>query len=363
MNTNMIWLYACIRNYEGKLIRYTFDPTSCVLNKKGTEDILRDVACITIDDGVLYTSSLDSGRNNLFSSYSIQSDGTLRLINRESAFGFDATHISVNHEKKVFIASDFLANSLLLYNIREDGGIGRCLQIQQFNDTGTNIGPRQDSPHPHGTIVVADGDYMVTADLGCDKLRLFDGNIPSKSLFELNLSPGAGPRHLVAHPTLDYIYVVSEISSEVFSCYLDRNRNFLVLKQILNNLKYSEKDESIGGDIAISPDGKWLTVSNRGENTIVVYQVDHHGLLKFHSTVKTDGWARVLRFDSTSQFLFAALEEFLDVGAYKIPKERCSSVGGIQIFYLDETHQYFKDTGVREKIPQTYAFAIFEGRQ
>ena len=45
-------------------IRYTFDPTSCT-NKKGTEDILRDVACILIDDGVLYTSSLDSGRNNL----------------------------------------------------------------------------------------------------------------------------------------------------------------------------------------------------------------------------------------------------------------------------------------------------------
>lgn len=77
----------------------------------------------------------------------------------------------------------------------------------------------------------------------------------------------------------------------------------LKLTQTLSNLHCSGRDGSIGGDIAVSPNGKWLAASNRGENNIVLYEIDGNGAIYYYGTVKTDGWARILRFDAASEYL------------------------------------------------------------
>lgn len=357
-----ICLYICKRDEEGALLRYNFDPQACVLTKIGTEDVLRYVACLAINKTYLYTSSLDCAGNNLFSAYSIQHDDKLQLINRQAASGFDATYISLNPQTESLVASDFLASTLLFYGFRSDGGIGKFRQLLQFQDKGAIVGPRQDASHPHCTIAAEGGSILLTADLGCDKLRLLNGTGSVCQISEATVPAGSGLRHLAVHPTRNVVYAISEISSDIF-VFRFNTCGELKLTQTLSNLHCSGRDGSIGGDIAVSPNGKWLAASNRGENNIVLYEIDGNGAIYYHDTVKTDGWARILRFDAASEYLFAILEEFIDVGAYSFPAERCASTGGIQIFHLDAAQNEFQDTGIRETIPKAYAAAVLDGRK
>ena len=103
--------------------------------------------------------------------------------------------------------------------------------------------------------------------------------------------------------------------------------------------------------------------SRRFGSNKLLYEIDGNGAIYYYDTVKTDGWARILRFDAASEYLFAVLEEFIDVGAYSFPAERCASTGGIQIFHLDAAQNQFQDTGIRETIPKAYAAAVLDGRK
>ena len=260
------------------------------------------------------------------------------------------------------VASDFLASTLLFYGFRSDGGIGQFRQLLQFQDKGAIAGPRQDASHPHCTIAAEGGSILLTADLGCDKLRLLNGTGSVCQISEVTVPAGSGLRHLAVHPTRNVVYAISEISSDIF-VFRFNTCGELKLTQTLSNLHCSGRDGSIGGDIAVSPNGKWLAASNRGENNIVLYEIDGNGAIYYYDTVKTDGWARILRFDAASEYLFAVLEEFIDVGAYSFPAERCASTGGIQIFHLDAAQNQFQDTGIRETIPKAYAAAVLDGRK
>ena len=251
---------------------------------------------------------------------------------------------------------------MLFYGFRSDGGIGKFRQLLQFQDKGAIVGPRQDASHPHCTIAAEGGSILLTADLGCDKLRLLNGTGSVCQISEATVPAGSGLRHLAVHPTRNVVYAISEISSDIF-VFRFNTCGELKLTQTLSNLHCSGRDGSIGGDIAVSPNGKWLAASNRGENNIVLYEIDGNGAIYYHDTVKTDGWARILRFDAASEYLFAILEEFIDVGAYSFPAERCASTGGIQIFHLDAAQNEFQDTGIRETIPKAYAAAVLDGRK
>ena len=360
MKNNKLWLYAGVRANDGALLQYSFDRENCRLDKNGIVGTLHNVAFLICSGNALYASSLDEMERNLFSAYEIADDGAVCLLNRTTGTGFDATHMALNRHKGVLVASDFLAHSLLIYEIRKNGALGACRDLVRFDAAGSEIGPRQDSPHPHCTAIAEDGSFLLTADLGCD--RLWWTNLAGQSSISgsLPLKPGSGPRHIALHPSMDYAYLISEISSDVFVFRIGKEANKLELIQQMSNLRKGPGG-SIGGDITLSPDGRFLLASNRGENTVVVYRICGDGRLEYSSYAETDGWVRILHFDSRSEYHFAGLEEFLDVGAYTFSEERCRGDGGLQVFKLDETAGALLNTGIREYIPRAYAFAISEG--
>ena len=96
----------------------------------------------------------------------------------------------------------------------------------------------------------------------------------------LSISPGAGPRHCEFTPDGKVCYLINEIASEISALQYDGNGGFKLL-QTVSSLAKGTKTANTCADIHLSPDGKFLYGSNRGDNSIVIYQIEKNGTLSF----------------------------------------------------------------------------------
>ncbi len=351
-------VYVGERSRQGRLFTIHFNTKTYELKKECVETGMIYIASMAVEEGYLYTSSLDQEGRNLFCSYRIQKSGRISKINEWTDFGNDATHITADRKRGILIASDFLACTLMLYRLGDAGDIRCRVDAKRIDEEGSHVGPRQDAFHPHCTVIHKKERIALTADLGCDKIRLFglDGRL--RQLGEINLEKGAGIRHIVIHPRKNYVYAISEISSDIFVCMVDYQSFTLTLKQSFSNLQEKAVGESIGGDIVMSEDGAFLLASNRGENTIVLYRVMEDGLLKKVDFARSRGWVRKIMMDQKTGCVVAGIEAYLDVGAYGFSEKQEKKGEGIQIFHLNREQEKLVDLNVGIDVPGAYAFSI-----
>jgi 6-phosphogluconolactonase len=89
-----------------------------------------------------------------------------------------------------------------------------------FKEIGS--GPRtglQDTAHPHSVGFHPSGRFLIGSDLGADRLSLF--TVTNREITRTSrhsVAPGAGPGHLVIHPSGSFFYVLHEFAG-VISCY------------------------------------------------------------------------------------------------------------------------------------------------
>jgi 6-phosphogluconolactonase len=83
------------------------------------------------------------------------------------------------------------------------------------------------------------------------------------------------------------------------------------------------KDKSYCADIHLSPDGKFLYGSNRGEDTIVIFTVDSiSGKLTLVGREPVRGdWPRNFTLDPTGKFLLVANEKTNNIVVFKRNEE------------------------------------------
>ena len=139
---------------------------------------------------------------------------------------------------------------------------------------------RQDNAHVHSTVFSPDGHYLFAQDLGADKLYSYrytaDG---SRGLFSptdwryTQEKPGTGPRHLVFGADGKHAYLTSELAATVSTFnYADGK---LTQVQTISLTEPGFKGAVGAAAIHLSPDGRFLYATNRGDaNEIVIFSVD-----------------------------------------------------------------------------------------
>ena len=206
----------------------------------------------------------------------------LALINKVLAPGAGLVHAVLDQEEKLLFTVSYRDASVQMYEIREDGGIGRLLDEKVH--TGQGHEPvRQEKAHAHSVWITPDGMRICVCDLGIDRLLVYEVDRDQSKLIErkemgITFPPGAGPRHLVFHPNGRYAYVLAELSSEVFSVKYSGESGFEIVGK--ESALCRNEDYSIGAAIRISGDGKYLYSSNRGADDIAVYKVAMDGRIK-----------------------------------------------------------------------------------
>jgi 6-phosphogluconolactonase len=202
--------------------------------------------------------------------------GTLTFINRQLSGGDHPCHVEVDKTGKWLFASNYSSGSLSVLPINADGSLGIATTIQH---TGSGKDPqRQKGPHTHGAIISSDNRQLFVTDLGIDKVMIYSFDaisgklIPAEQPFVQSV-PGSGPRLITFHPNHKYAYLVEELTGTVVAFKYKKGK--LEAMQRISTMPAGDTSFAGSGDIHVSPDGKFLYASNRGDaNTIAIYSVN-----------------------------------------------------------------------------------------
>jgi 6-phosphogluconolactonase len=265
---------------------YTFDEKTGKLTFRSKTLNVTNPSFLAVskDNKNIYSVS-EVGKQASISSFSFDSaSGTLTPINSASAGGSGPCYVLVDDKNQYVFAANYGSGSLAAIKIDAGGVLNQKIQaIQHF---GSSIHQDQKKPHVHSVVLSPDSHYLLAADLGTDKVHVYNFNpeaaeplTPANVPFT-KVKEGVGPRHLTFHPNGKYVYAVAELTAEVIA--FDYKDGTLNVKQYITMLPPNFKGEVEAADIHISPDGKFLYASNRRDgNDIVIYSIAKDGKLTY----------------------------------------------------------------------------------
>ena len=253
--------------------------------------------------------------------------GKLIFLNRVRFGSNGPCYITTDPEGRFVFTANYNDGYLKVLPIQKDGSLDSNGQlIQQY---GKSIYPgRQDSPHVHSTVLSPGGQYLLVQDLGTDFIKVYPVNFSKRSsplgpvIDSCKLQPGSGPRHLVFHPTKkDRVYVIQELTGMI--TVLSFAKGKLHIRQSVYIEPEDFKGKNGAADIHISPDGKYLYGSNRGDaNDIVIYAIDAAGHLTYKGRQSALGKGpRNFTIDPTGNFLLVANQQSDEVVIFKRDKK------------------------------------------
>jgi len=256
-----------------------------------------------------------------------KSNGKLSFINKQESGGKHPCYVAIDKTGRWVFTGNYSSGSLALLPVKSGGGLDSAKQVIQHNGRSVVAG-RQDGPHVHSTYLSKDNKTLYVPDLGMDKLMIYQFNNKSGSLSEATMpfvmtEPGAGPRHFDIHPNGKFAYLIEELTGSV-SVYQVIKGGGLFLLQNISALPRDFLGVIGSADIHVSPDGKFLYCSNRGEsNTIGILKIDAKtGLLIWVGYQSTLGKTpRNFNFDPTGNFLLVANQNSDEIVIFKRNKE------------------------------------------
>lgn len=250
-------------------------------------------------------------------------DGKLSFVNKQSGGGDNPAYVSVHKNGKWVLAGNYSGGSIAAFQVKKDGGLQPYSQLIQHEGSSINK-QRQEKAHVHATVFSPQGDYLFTPDLGTDKVNIYRFNSSSSEPLKpavipfAQTTPGSGPRHFTFHPNGKWAYLVEELSGTVVAYHYQQGR----LMQLQRIAAHADTVTSEFGsaDIHVSPDGKFLYASNRGnENNIAIFKIDKAtGKLSSAGYQSTMGIKpRNFCIDPTGNYLLAANQQTGNIAIFK----------------------------------------------
>lgn len=105
----------------------------------------------------------------------------------------------------------------------------------------------------------------------------------------MDLPAGYGPRHIVFDAPKSVAYLVGELSSNVATLTYDEQAGKLTVKQITHVIPDDWTAHNGSAAIRLSSDGRFVYVSNRGNNSITVLKTADDGTLTEIQRIATEG--------------------------------------------------------------------------
>ncbi|MBO1304943.1 lactonase family protein [Enterococcus sp. 669A] len=203
-------------------------------------------------------------------------DAKLNFLNAVTEEGAPLCYVAVDEDRQLLYGANYHKGEVNVYHIKEDGSLDAAAAVYHDEETGPH--KNQNTAHVHYTDLTPD-NRLVVCDLGTDHVQTYDVD-QSGSLTEVAAyvtQPGCGPRHLVFHPQEDIAYLFGELDNTVAVLAYNSEDGSFSLLQTISTVPDDFTGESAGAAIRISKDGKFLYASNRGHNSIVVYQISEDG--------------------------------------------------------------------------------------
>lgn len=253
--------------------------------------------------------------------------GKLTKINQQLSGGAGPCYINTTHGGTVALVANYGGGSFESLPI--DAATGKLGAPASFiQDTGS--GPdkkRQNEPHAHSLNPSPDDRFALGCDLGLDKIFVYKID-PATAKLTANdpafgaTPAGGGPRHLSFHPNGKWVYACNEMGNSVTAYAWDASAGTLTQIATAPTLPadYANAAKNTTAEVKVHPSGKFVYVSNRGHDSIAVFDVNPQtGALTPKGHVPSGGKTpRGLNLDPTGTWMLAAHQSSDNVTVFKI---------------------------------------------
>ncbi|HLZ12457.1 MAG TPA: lactonase family protein [Candidatus Acidoferrum sp.] len=292
---------------------FRYDASSGKLTALGVAAETPDPSFVAIHPGGKFLYAVnEGGKASFVTSFALDAKtGQLTQLNQVPALGEDPCYIAFDQSGKYILVANYTSGTLAVFPILPDGKIGEKTAMNR--DSGP-LGPRKDrqeGPHAHWIETSPDNRFALAADLGLDQVLIFQfdaakgtlgPHIPSGA----SLKAGSGPRHAIFSPNGKFLFVVSELNSTAASFSYDPKKGELKQVSSVSTVPSDFSGRNDVAEVAIHPSGRFLYVSNRGNDSIAIFAVDvKKGTLTPMGGLPTGGKEpRHFTLDPTGNFLF-----------------------------------------------------------
>jgi 6-phosphogluconolactonase len=228
----------------------------------------------------LYSVSEVTGDGSVYAFRFDCQSGALEPINRQPSGGSAPCHLVLDESGRWLIVSNYLSGTVQVLPLADDGALGEPTHLVQHHGQGVHP-ERQERPHAHSAAFAPDGRFILVADLGIDQIVVYafdavEGKLGAHA--SAPGQPGAGPRHLAFHPGRQHLYVVNELDNTIGVYGYDALNGGLHERQLLTTLPHRVQNNR-AADIHVERSGTRVYVSNRGHNSIAVFDIAANGTL------------------------------------------------------------------------------------
>ncbi len=278
------------------------------------------------------------GKSGAVSAYAVdRKTGKLQLLNTVSSQGAGPAHLSVDASGKYVFVANYAGGSVAVLPIQPTGALGAATYVHQ--DTGS-VGPTvptsappgsfafsgHDGPHAHMIQADPGNHFVLSTDLGQDRIYVsaFDagsGKLSPAPGSPFALPPGDGPRHFTFHHNGRWLYSLQEEASTVVFFHFDPATGSLSPQQTISTLPRGFKGTNFTAEILLSPDGRFLYVSNRLHDTVAVFALNHEGRLAYVGEASTMGdYTRHIQLAPGGAFLYACNQRSDDITSFRVDR-------------------------------------------
>lgn len=253
--------------------------------------------------------------------------GDLKLLNRQSSKGAHPCHVSIDPTGKVVLTANYSGGSVACLPVDPDGSLRPASAVIQHQGHGADAS-RQKGPHAHSANFGPAGKLAFVADLGLDKVMIYDvdaetGKLSPHEPASAKVEPGRGPRHLAWAPSGKFAYVITEMGGTVDVFAYDSGKGELKEIQSITTLPADNKTKPGCAEVVVHPSGKFVYGSNRGHDSLAIYKADPAtGKLTAAGWTPTGGKnPRNFVIDPTGGWLLAANQDSDSILVFKIDQE------------------------------------------
>lgn len=276
-----------------------------LLNFYPTEN--KPASLVVKNNKIIMSSINQETKKGLISLINISDDNTL-IEEKNYNQDYFYSHLALSNNEKYVLGASFYEGVDGVISL-EDLGKTISSHIHTFRKRTDKL--IQQACHSHYIGITPDDKYIYAADIGTDEVLVYDfkdGIISINKEKSLDRPLGSGPRLMPFSKSGKFAYLINELSNEV-NTFSYEEGNFTEI-QTISSLSEGFEKESTAAGIKISENDKYLAVTNRGEDSVVIYSIDKvTGVLSIKDRVYTGKKPRDVQFVGDNYILVCAQDE------------------------------------------------------
>ena len=296
------------------IYKVDFDTKTGILDNKELAVKTKNPSFIAFSPNKKHLFAVGEGVDGTINAYNLKENGTLDFINSVSSEGKGPCHVTVNKYGNKAAVSNYGGGTASIFSIYENGKLSNATQVFDHN-------AENQKSHAHSAQFFNDDLYV--SDLGRNAVynyQLSNNTYTLKSPAIIETTGNPGPRHFALSKSGEFIYIINEYGSSITSVKKTNNGFEQIDEDSTLNADY--KGNNSCADIHLSKDERFLYGSNRGENTIAVFNRNTKtGTIEKIQSISTHSdWPRNFTLDPTGKFLLVANQRSNNISIYSIDK-------------------------------------------